>query len=123
MCDFPTNVQDVSNTSYNKDEQLTEALVSITLSRVFRVTYNEGFESLTDAVMSDSNIYTIPDLLKILYDLVDDRIEQLKDKLALIRASLGILHGNDVQQEIAKYKRIKECCSWSVDDCEVIENF
>lgn len=123
MCNFSTKAQDDPNALYNKDEQLTEALVSITLSRVFRVTYNEGFESLTDAVMSDSNIYTIPDLLKILYDLVDDRIEQLKDKLALIRASLGILHGNDVQQEIARYERIKECCSWSVDDCEVIENF
>lgn len=123
MCDFPTNVQDVSNTSYNKDEQLTEALVSITLSRVFRVTYNEGFESLTDAVMSDSNIYTIPDLLKILYDLADGKIKQLKDELNLIKIPLGTLCENNIQQEIAKYKRIKECCSWSVDDCEVIENF
>lgn len=125
MCNFPAGAQEDPDAPYNKEEQLTEteALVSITLSRVFNVAYNEGFESLTDAVMSDSNIYTIHDLLKILHDLVDDKIGQLKDELDLIKMPLSNLSENKIKQEIAKYKRIKECCSWSVDDCEVIKNF
>lgn len=125
MCNFPAGAQEDFKAPYNKEEKLTktEALVSMTLSRVFNVFYNEGFESLTDAVMSNSSIYTISDLLKILYDLADDKIEQLKDELDLIKIPLDTLSENKIKKEIAKYTRIKECCSWSVDDWEVIENF